>query len=119
MLFWYEIKNKKLKKITDRLKEFYFEFKNGLKNCSKFKDFVTQMTYLFDKFNVKKCLEEIAEFEKQNGNIVEAEIISQLHNEQYFGAIKLEKILYLCADIISSHNWALVQKPMLKAQTSF
>ena len=74
--------NKKLKKITDRLKEFYFEFKNGLKNCSKFKDFVTQMTYLFDKFNVKKCLEEIAEFEKQNGNIVEAEIISQLYERQ-------------------------------------
>lgn len=28
--------------------------------------------------------------------ILSAEIISQLHNEQYFGAIKLEKILYLC-----------------------
>lgn len=28
--------------------------------------------------------------------ILSAEIISQLHKEQYFGAIKLEKILYLC-----------------------
>lgn len=28
--------------------------------------------------------------------ILSAEIISRLHNEQYFGAIKLEKILYLC-----------------------
>lgn len=33
---------------------------------------------------------------KEKRAILSAEIISQLHNEQYFGAIKLEKILYLC-----------------------
>lgn len=48
----------------------------------------------------------LAEYSCKNNNIISdikekrailsAEIISQLHNEQYFGAIKLEKILYLC-----------------------
>ena len=33
---------------------------------------------------------------KEKRAILSAEIISQLHNEQYFGVIKLEKILYLC-----------------------
>ena len=74
--------NKKLKKIIDRLKDFYFEFKEKLKNCVKFKDFVTEIYYLFEKFDVKNKLEEIAGYEKQYGNLVEAEIIGQLFEKQ-------------------------------------
>ncbi len=74
--------NKKLKKITDRLKEFYFEFKDRLKNCLKFKDYATEISYLFEKFNVKKTLEELAEDERNNGCFVEAEIIEQLFEKQ-------------------------------------
>lgn len=33
---------------------------------------------------------------KEKRAILSAKIISQLHEEQYFGAIKLEKIIYLC-----------------------
>lgn len=74
--------NKKLKKITDRLKEFYLAFKDKLKNCSKFKEYVEKIDYLFEKFNVKNRLEEIAEEERNNGNFVEAEIIIQLYEKQ-------------------------------------
>lgn len=57
--------------------------------------------------NLLKSIEKksLTEYSCKNSNIIDikekrailsAEIISQLHNEQYFGVIKLEKILYLC-----------------------
>lgn len=74
--------NKKLKQITDRLKNVYFELKEKIKECFKFQDYVTVVSYLFEKFNVKNRLEELAEEERLNGNFVEAEIIGQLYEKQ-------------------------------------
>ena len=57
--------------------------------------------------NLLKSIEEnsLTKYPRNDNNIIDAkekrailsaEIISQLHKEQYFGAIKLEKIMYLC-----------------------
>ena len=72
----------KLKEIISRLKSFYELFKSKLLSCEKFEDYIDSVKFLINYFDVKKKLENFAEEERADGNIVQAEINSQIFEKQ-------------------------------------
>lgn len=77
-----EPENVKLKRFISRLKSFYFLFKAEVLKCETFKDFTKAVDFLNDYFDVEKCLENQANEERENGNMIEAEICGQVYEKQ-------------------------------------
>ena len=80
---------------VDELMQLCDKLENENNNAQKYSSELLQ-SIMQNVFCKKESLRgEIIDLKLKRA-ILSAEIISQLHNEQYFGAIKLEKILYLC-----------------------
>ncbi len=72
----------KVEKIISRFKAFYLLFKERVCACKKFSDFVELAAFLKDYFNISEKIENISNYEKENGNLIESEIALQVLEKQ-------------------------------------
>ena len=69
-----ELKTKRLNAVILPFHEFYAQFSKKIDTAKTVSDYLAVVDFAFEYFDVKNKLENIAEFQKENGDVVDAEI---------------------------------------------
>ena len=67
-------KTKRLNAVILPFQEFYAQFSSKIEASKTVSDFLSDIDFVFEYFDLKNKLEQVAEFQKENGDIVDAEI---------------------------------------------